>query len=101
MTFERATVTYQPKTPILLLAFNRIHTTKQVFQAIRLARPSRLYVAADGARAEIPGEVEKVQAVRNHLTSTRRANTARSRAAGVVMTNGKQTTTFPVPNLPR
>jgi hypothetical protein len=37
-------------TPILLLIFNRPDLTQQVFQAIRLARPRRLFVAADGPR---------------------------------------------------
>jgi hypothetical protein len=36
--------------PVLFIIFNRPDTTKQVFEAIRQAKPSRLYVAADGAR---------------------------------------------------
>ncbi len=39
-------------TPILFIVFNRPDTTAQVFQAIRKARPRRLYVAADGPRPE-------------------------------------------------
>ena len=38
-------------TPVLFLVFNRLDTAKQVFEAIRQAKPPRLYVAADGARA--------------------------------------------------
>jgi len=45
-------------TPVLLLIFNRPKTTKQVFEEIRKARPSRLYVAADGLRPGQPGEAE-------------------------------------------
>ena len=41
-------------TPVLLLVFNRQNTTKQVFSAIRKAKPSRLYVAGDGPRPEYP-----------------------------------------------
>ncbi len=37
-------------TAVLFLVFNRLDTTKQVFDAIRKAKPPRLYVAADGAR---------------------------------------------------
>ncbi len=38
-------------TPILFLVFNRPDTTSRVFDAIRAARPPRLYVAADGPRS--------------------------------------------------
>lgn len=55
------------KTPVLFLVFNRPDTTKQVFEAIRKAKPPRLYVAADGPRANKPGEDEKVKAVRNYV----------------------------------
>jgi hypothetical protein len=37
-------------TPVLFIVFNRPDTTSLVFQAIRDARPNRLYVAADGPR---------------------------------------------------
>ena len=42
--------------PVLLIAFNRPDTTRRVFDALRRARPSRLYVAADGWRDDKPGE---------------------------------------------
>jgi len=42
--------------PILFLAFNRQETTRRVFEAIREAKPARLYVAADGPRPERQGE---------------------------------------------
>ena len=41
-------------TPILLLIFRRPDTTRHVFNAIRQARPARLYVAADGPRPGHP-----------------------------------------------
>lgn len=44
------------KTPILFLVFNRPELTRKVFQSIRLARPSRLFIVADGARAGRPEE---------------------------------------------
>jgi len=43
-------------TPVLFLIFNRPDTTQQVFQAIRAARPARLFVAADGPRTDRPGD---------------------------------------------
>lgn len=54
-------------TAVLFLVFNRLDTTKQVFEAIRQAKPPRLYVAADGSRANKEGEDEKVQAVRDYI----------------------------------
>lgn len=38
------------KTPILLMIFNRPANTKKVFEAIEVAKPNKLYVAADGPR---------------------------------------------------
>lgn len=56
------------KTAVLFLVFNRPETTKQVFEAIRKAKPPRLYVAADGARKEKNGDEEKVRQVREIAT---------------------------------
>jgi len=57
------------KTPVLFLVFNRLDTTKQVFEAIRQAKPPRLYIAADGPRESKQGEAEKVKAVRDYVMS--------------------------------
>lgn len=54
-------------TAVLFLVFNRLDTTKQVFEAIRQAKPPRLYIAADGARETKKNEAEKVQAVRDYV----------------------------------
>jgi hypothetical protein len=51
-------------TPILLIVFNRPLETEKVLAAIRAARPPRLYIASDAARAHKPGEAEQVEAVR-------------------------------------
>ncbi len=56
-------------TPVLFLIFNREDTTRRVFEAIRQARPTRLYVAADGPRPERVGEAEKVQKTRAVIDS--------------------------------
>lgn len=55
------------KTAVLFLVFRRLDTTIKVFQAIRQAKPLRLYIAADGARSNIEGEAEKVSAVRDFI----------------------------------
>ncbi len=52
---------------VLFLVFNRLDTTKQVFEAIRKAKPPRLYIAADGARESKEGEDKKTQAVREYI----------------------------------
>ena len=39
------------KTPVAFIIFNRPDTTKRVFEAIRQAKPPKLFVIADGPRA--------------------------------------------------
>ncbi len=56
-------------TAVLFLVFNRLDTTKQVFEAIRQAKPPRLYIGADGARETKEGEDKKAQAVREYILS--------------------------------
>ena len=67
------TDTFTPPTPlqtaVLFLVFNRPDTTAQVFEAIRKAKPPRLYVAADGPRVDRVGEAEKVAKVREIATA--------------------------------
>lgn len=57
------------ETAVLFMVFNRPDTTTQVFEAIRRARPPRLYVAADGPRADRAGEVVRVESVREIATA--------------------------------
>lgn len=66
-SMEKFTPPYPLNTAVLFLVFNRLDTTKQVFEAIIKAKPPRLYVAADGERADKEGEAEKVKAVRNYI----------------------------------
>ncbi|MDE2071479.1 MAG: glycosyltransferase family 2 protein [Patescibacteria group bacterium] len=40
------------KTPVLMIIFNRPQYTRRVFEAIRAARPERLYIACDGPRTK-------------------------------------------------
>ncbi|TGE25093.1 nucleotide-diphospho-sugar transferase [Hymenobacter aquaticus] len=54
-----------PATPaVLLLLFNRAETTREVFAAIRRARPARLYLAADGPRPGHPTDAATCAAAR-------------------------------------
>lgn len=57
-------------TAVLFLVFNRLDTTKQVFEAIRKAKPPRLYIAADGARKTRECEAETVEAIREFILSS-------------------------------
>lgn len=57
------------QTAVLFLVFNRPGTTAQVFEAIRQAKPPRLYVAADGPRVNREGEAERVARVREIATA--------------------------------
>jgi hypothetical protein len=45
--------------PVLFIVFSANSTTRKVFEAIRSARPSRLYVFCDGPRPRVAGEREK------------------------------------------
>jgi hypothetical protein len=56
-------------TAVLFLVFNRPDVTAQVFEAISQAKPPRLYVAADGPRANRPGEAERCAEVRRIATN--------------------------------
>lgn len=52
------------KTPILFLIFNRPEETARVFEAVKQIQPKFLYVAADGARPDKPGEAELCEQTR-------------------------------------
>lgn len=52
------------QTAVLLVIFNRPETTRQVFEAIRKAKPPRLYIAADGPRDNVKGEAAKCEETR-------------------------------------
>lgn len=52
------------KTPVVLIIFKRPNTTKKVFEAIRQAKPSKLFVIADGPRIERSDELKKCEDTR-------------------------------------
>jgi len=69
MTVMATTSAPPLNTAVLFLVFNRPDTTTQVFDAIRRARPQRLYVAADGPRTDRAGEAARVESVRKIATA--------------------------------
>lgn len=66
---DNFTPLYPLKSAVLFLVFNRLDTTKKVFEAIQQAKPPRLYIASDGARQTIEGEEKKVNEVRDYITA--------------------------------
>ncbi|MEQ1093028.1 hypothetical protein [Acinetobacter johnsonii] len=64
---EKSIQTERFNTAVLFVVFNRPDTTKQVFEAIRKAKPPRLYVAADGPRLNTPNDIEKIREVRETI----------------------------------
>ena len=56
-------------TPVLFMIFNRPDTTQKVFNAIRQAKPKKLFIAADGPLPDKEGELEKCQKVREIAAS--------------------------------
>jgi SAM-dependent methyltransferase len=56
-------------TPVVFCVFNRPRTTRQVFAAIRQARPERLFVVADGPRQDRPEDAAACEEVRRIATA--------------------------------
>jgi len=52
------------ETPVLFLIFNRPEITKRVFDAIRLARPKQLFIAADGPRNNNESDITRCNQTR-------------------------------------
>lgn len=55
------------QTPILFLVFNRLDEVALVFEQIRQQQPTRLFIAADGPRATVPGEAAMCMATRAYV----------------------------------
>ena len=51
--------------PILLIIFNRVTHTQRVFDEIKLQRPSKLFISADGPRPEIKDDVSSCETTRS------------------------------------
>ncbi len=54
--------------PVLLLAYNRLDTLQQVWQALRQAQPATLFVSVDGPKPT-PEDRARVEAVRSFVQS--------------------------------
>lgn len=54
-------------TPILFIIFNRPVETARVFETIRIAKPERLFIAADGPRPSQPGEEVLCKELRQYV----------------------------------
>ena len=52
-------------TPVLLIIFSNPQTTRKTFEQIRSVCPTRFYIAADGPRANVIGEIEHAREVRS------------------------------------
>ena len=55
------------KTPILFLIFNRLDTTKKVFEKIKEQKPKYLYIAADWPRKNIKWENKVCMKIRKEI----------------------------------
>lgn len=53
------------QTPVAIFIFNRPETTQKVLNSIKLAKPSKLFVFADGPRHDRLNEAEKCEATRS------------------------------------
>lgn len=61
MTSEDVGEPTQLASPVVLFIFNRPVEAERVFEQIRQARPSRLFIVGDGARPNRSGELELVE----------------------------------------
>lgn len=53
--------------PILFIVFNRLNTTKKVFESIKHAEPPKLYIASDGPRDNKDDEKNNVLELREYI----------------------------------
>lgn len=53
--------------PILFVIFNRPDLTEHVFKSVREARPRQLFIAADGPRLNVPGDLDLCKRARQVL----------------------------------
>ena len=56
-------------TPVLFLIYKRSETTERVFNAIRIAKPQKLFIAADGPKRDLADEAKACQQVRKIATA--------------------------------
>ena len=49
---------------VLLVFFNKVNTLKEVFEAIRIAKPKKLFLAQDGPRNEVGADIDNIKKCR-------------------------------------
>ncbi len=54
---------------VAMIFFNRPDTLKKVFESVRNARPSKLYLIQDGARINRPTDIENIEKCRNIVSN--------------------------------
>lgn len=64
MSIKKNSKLFKLKKPILFLVFNRPDLTKMVFDEIRRAKPTKLYIASDGPRDGNKDDAKKILEVR-------------------------------------
>ena len=64
---SKSTVLHSINTAVLFLVYNRLFHTKKVFEKIKLAKPPRLYIAADGPIKNLEDDKRKVKDVRRYI----------------------------------
>jgi hypothetical protein len=69
MLKKKTLFNWRLKTPVVFIIFNRPDTTKKVFERIREAKPTKLFVIADGPRKGHPEDKEKCDAARAIINS--------------------------------
>jgi hypothetical protein len=53
------------QTPVALLIFKRPDTTEKILEILRQVKPSKLFIFADGPRADFPEDIEKCKKARS------------------------------------
>lgn len=53
--------------PVVMIVFNRLDTTYRVFEQVRKAQPSKLYIVSDAPRRQKKNEEKKVEEVRHYI----------------------------------
>ena len=60
----------EKKVPVLFLIFKRKDTALMAFNSIKKYQPKRLYIAADGPRSSVDGEIDDCKATREAILET-------------------------------
>src|SRR5215831_10296961 len=55
--------------PVAIFVFKRPEVTRQIFEAVAKVRPRRLFLIADGSRADRAGEADACAEVRRIVTA--------------------------------